>query len=75
MFRRPWDAAEVGLLASRYPTEGAATLARQLGRTEDSVTSQATRLRIPAVTRRARQSQTRRRRRQRAEQSGSPCAE
>src|SRR3954453_1287681 len=44
MRKRRWSAAEVGMLWPRYLEEGPAALARELGRSEDSVASQAARL-------------------------------
>ena len=59
MFRkRQWSGDEFMILVQRYPSEGPQLLAAELGRTLDSVDSQAARLRLRSLTRRARQSKT-----------------
>src|SRR4051794_9246421 len=55
MFRWRWSAAEVGKLWPRYPEEGPAQLARELGRSEDAVASQAARLGLYSLHRHQRQ--------------------
>jgi hypothetical protein len=49
MSRRHWTVREIRMLSERYPREGPTRLARETGRSEDSVTSLARRcgLRTP----------------------------
>jgi hypothetical protein len=58
--RRSWQSQEIAALYPRYLAEGPTQLAKELGRTDDSVSSQATRLGLPSLNRRQRQAQTRR---------------
>jgi hypothetical protein len=60
MRKRRWRADEIAQLSGRYEVEGPERLAHDLGRTVDSVTSQASRLRMRSMTRRARQALSRR---------------
>jgi DNA-binding MarR family transcriptional regulator len=59
MRRRRWTGREIEVLAERYQTEGPSRLAKDLGRSEHSITSQANRLGYLSLTRRLRQSFTR----------------
>jgi hypothetical protein len=58
--KRTWQSHEIAALFPRYLAEGPTQLAKDLGRTDDSVSSQATRLGLPSLNRRKRQAQTRR---------------
>jgi len=53
--KRHWDGREIWELYLRYEKEGPRQLAIELQRTENAVTSQARRLRLQSLTRRARQ--------------------
>jgi hypothetical protein len=57
---RQWSAAEIMQVFKRFPREGSGPLAREMGRSEDAVCSQAYRLRLRSLTRRIRQGETRR---------------
>lgn len=57
--RRTWTGDEFLLLVSRYPEEGPSGLALDLGRSERSITSAASRFRLTSLNRRARQAMTR----------------
>ena len=57
--RRQWTPSETNELVRRYPAEGAAGLAMTLGRSIDSVCSQARRYRIRSKSRRLRQARSR----------------
>ena len=57
--RRQWTPSEINELVRRYPAEGAAGLAMTLGRSVDSVCSQARRYGIGSQTRRLRQARSR----------------
>jgi hypothetical protein len=59
MQKKRWKAPEIDELLRRYPTEGAAPLAFDLDRSINSVASQACHLGLPSLTRRIRQTQTR----------------
>src|SRR4051794_24097386 len=58
MFRRRWSASEVHVLLARYEKEGPAQLAVELGRSEDSVSSESHRLRLRSAQRRRKQGLT-----------------
>lgn len=58
MFRRRWSASEVNVLLARYEKEGPAQLAVELGRSEDSVSSESHRLRLRSAQRRRKQGLT-----------------
>ncbi len=60
--KRQWRGDEIEQLWNRYPTEGPAQLAADLGRTTGSIDAMAARFRLRSLGRRARQSQTRRER-------------
>src|SRR5262245_51027662 len=60
MLKRYWRPGEYSFLIATYPDEGAAEVARQLGRSVDSVASQARRRELTSPTRRQRQAATRR---------------
>lgn len=57
--RQIWTPAELCELVTRYPAEGAAGVARRLGRTTNSITSQAHRYRVRSASRRLRQAHSR----------------
>lgn len=59
MRKRRWSAKEIDAIIRRYQHEGPILLAKELDRSEDSVTSQANRLGFVSLTRRQRQAQTR----------------
>ncbi len=63
MPKRRWRSAEIAEVVRRYEAEGPDGLARDLGRSVPSVTSQANHLGMRSGTRRTRQARTRRRRR------------
>ncbi len=60
--KRQWRGDEIEQLWNRYPTAGPAQLAADLGRTTGSIDAMAARFRLRSLSRRARQSQTRRER-------------
>lgn len=60
MRRRTWTGDEIGLMWPRYLVEGPATLAAEMKRSQDSVTSMARKLRLQSLTRRQRQGKSRR---------------
>jgi hypothetical protein len=62
MHKTRWAALEIRQLLTRYPKEGSAGLAKDLGRSVDSVTSQATRLDLKSANRRSGQASSKRRR-------------
>jgi hypothetical protein len=64
--RRTWGGDEFLLLVERYPQEGPSRLALDLGRSERSITSAASRFRLKSHTRRFRQAQTRKARKVKA---------
>lgn len=59
MVKRRWSSREIEVVIRRYESEGPTPLARDLGRSDDSVTSQANRLGFFSLTRRQRQAMTR----------------
>jgi hypothetical protein len=59
MPRRQWSAQEIRLLADKYPEKGLACLAKSLDRSEDSITSMATRLGLRSENRHRHQAQAR----------------
>jgi hypothetical protein len=58
--KRQWRGDEIEELWNRYPTEGPRQLAIDLGRTTGSIDAMAARFRLRSLTRRVRQSRTRR---------------
>jgi hypothetical protein len=58
--KRQWRGHEIEALWNRYPAEGPEQLAADLGRTTGSVDAMAARFRLRSLTRRVRQSRTRR---------------
>ncbi len=60
--KRQWRGDEIEQLWNRYPTEGPAQLAADLGRTPGSIDAMAARFRLRSLNRRTRQSKTRRER-------------
>jgi hypothetical protein len=60
--KRQWRGDEIEQLWRRYPTEGPAQLAAELGRTIGSIDAMAARFRLRSLGRRTRQSKTRRER-------------
>lgn len=59
MPRRQWTATEIRLLAAKYPEEGLAPLVKLLPRSEDSITSMASRLGLRSQHRHRNQAQGR----------------
>lgn len=62
--KRQWRGDEIEQLWNRYPAEGPVRLAADLGRTPGSVDAMAARFQLRSLTRRDRQSSTRRDRNQ-----------